>query len=69
MPHLSVTTGKDRLQRQLSVVAATFAYALQMNDKQVVVSKLMVVFFKFAEFYGLLADCFHLEGGTLLCSV
>lgn len=40
-----------------------------MNDKQVVVLKPTVFFFKFAAVYGLLADCFHLEGGTLLCSV
>lgn len=37
-----------------------------MNGKQVVVSKLIVFLFKFDEFYGLFADHFHLEGGTLL---
>lgn len=64
-----VTTGKGQASKTTFRHCSNICCALQMNGKQVVVSKLMLFSFKFDEVYGSLADCFHLEGGTLLCSV
>lgn len=59
---------KEHTSEILSPAEATLT-SMQMDDRQVGSSQLMVFFFAFAEFYGLLADCFHLGGGSLLHSM
>lgn len=69
LPCLSVPIAKstEYTSEILSPAEATLT-SMQMDDRQVGSSQLMVFFFAFAEFYGLLADCFHLDGGSLLHS-
>lgn len=70
VPCLSVPIAKstEYTSEILSPAEATLT-SMQMDDRQVGSSQLMVFFFAFAEFYGLLADCFHLGGGSLLHSM